>query len=122
MTKKFLRREILIREYDFIRMNRQAQQLYDRISFEPITSDWIQKQITWASLKGDKRTVQDYAVWQYPSSMLNRMENRLYDKSYLNWLVKYDDEGYLTIRSRINAPISRLGWATFEKDPDEPGK
>jgi hypothetical protein len=44
------------------------------------------------------------------------MQNYLYDKNYVDWFSKYDDDGYMYIQSKRNAPESILGWATVEYD------
>lgn len=115
--KKVVKREIFIREYDYEKIfQRDAKRLYDRVSWEPVTADWCAKQHTWATLKDDNYAKNIYGVYEYPHSMVVKLKPKLYDKRYIDWLIRYDNEGYLTVRSRTNVKPSRMGWARVEKD------
>lgn len=87
------------------------------MSFVPITQDWLQKQVTWYSMKGNKKFADDYKHWQYPDQMIRRFHKvPLYDRRYKNWLVNYNEAGEMQVRAGINLRASRLGFGIFEKD------
>lgn len=115
--KKTLRREVFIREYDWDKtFKRDAELHYDRVTWEPVTDKWCEKQFTWAMLKDDNFAKNVYGVYEYPHSMVVKLKSKLYDRRYTDWLIGYDNQGYLTVRSRSNVKPSRLGWAIVEKD------
>ncbi len=113
---KYLRRRILIRQYDFHRIQNRAQQVYDSVSFEPITLKEIEHEHLFRVLNGTKLPEPMYGEYHYPRNYLYAMQNYLYDKNYVDWFSNYDDDGYMYIQSKRNAPESMLGWATFEYD------
>ncbi len=115
--KKVLKREVFIREYDWEKtLKKDAKCHYDRASWEPVTENWFAKQHTWYSLKGDKINTGIYSAYEYPHSMMIKLKPKLYNKAYCDWMISYDREGYLTVRSRSNVKPSRMGWALLEKD------
>ncbi len=113
---KQLRRRIIIRQYDFHRIQGGARQLYDSVNFEPITLNEIEQEHLFRVLNGTKLPEPAYGEYHYPRNYLYAMQNYLYDKNYVDWFSKYDEDGYMYIQSRRNAPESMLGWATFEYD------
>lgn len=121
MKHKLLRRRCIIREYDYSKIAREAldifegQPLYDRVSFEPITRDALEKQALLCLLKGQDRW-QRFSPTRYPIHTLELFKDYLYDTRYLGWTASYDELGCMCIQSRANAPRTQLGWAVFEKD------
>jgi len=113
---KHLRRKIIIRQYDFHRIQSRARQVYDTVSFEPITLKEIEHEHLLRVLNGTKLPEPMYGEYHYPRNYLYAMQNYLYDKSYVDWFSNYDDDGYMYIQTKRNAPESMLGWATFEYD------
>lgn len=123
MTYRLLRRRCIIREYDYQRVAREARELiegeplYDRVSFEPITRDGMEKQSLLLVLKNNDRWG-DYVPSRYPINTLVLFRDYLYNTRYLTWTATYDNEGQMWIQSRRNTPCTRLGWGVFEKDLD----
>jgi len=121
MRHKLLRRRCIIREYDFDRVRTEAlalvggDSLYDRVSFEPISRDSLEKQSVLLLLKGNK-SWNNYVPNRYPIHTLELFKDYLYDRKYLGWTASYDNEGQMWVQSRVNTPRTRLGWGIFEKD------
>ena len=120
MAIRTLRRKVIIREYDYKKvshdalMNRQSICLYDRASFTPVTFDDLEKQQIVELLKGKMDTT--WRDLEQPALALYHVKDFLYDPRYYDWRVTFDDEGYLCVQARKNTPLSRIGWAIFEKD------
>jgi hypothetical protein len=120
MKIRTLRRKVLIREYDYKKVERQAfspvgiTALYDRASFTPVTFDGIEKQQILDILKG--KTEPTWRDLEQPALALYNVKDHLYDIRYYDWKVTFDEEGYLCVQSRKNTPLSRIGWGVFEKD------
>ena len=112
-----MKRRVIIRETDFKKLPIWEKKKYDSITFEPITKEWLQRQVTWFSMKGNKNLANDYRHWQYPNEMIKRFyKTPLYDRRYKNWLVDYNEQGEMQIRAGINQPLSRVGIAVFRKE------
>ena len=128
MAIKTLRRRIIIREYDLIRVRREAlaplatmgiiDSLYDRVSWTPLNLDNLEKLQLQEILKGKTTPLAD-VKWnlKHPATLLFKLQEYVYDKKYYKyWKTTIDDEGYLCVQARSNTPKSRLGWGVFEKD------
>jgi hypothetical protein len=121
MTHRLLRRRCIIREYDFDRVRTEAlalvggDSLYDRVSFEPISRDSLEKSKLWLMLKGDSKWPM-YHPMKYPMHTLEMLKDYVYNKQYLKWTCTWDDQGQMWVQSRVNTPRTRLGWGIFEKD------
>lgn len=120
MKTRTLKRKVLIREYDYNRvehdslMDREYGVLYDRASFTPVTFDDIEKQQIVEILKGKTETT--WRDLEQPARALYNIRDYLYDNRYFDWRVTFDEEGYLCVQARKNTPLSRIGWGIFEKD------
>ena len=120
MTQRTLRRKVLIREYDYKKVKAQAfmsvgvSALYDRASFTPVSFSDIEKHQMLEILKGKIETT--WRDLEQPALALYSVRDHLYDIRYYDWRVTFDDEGYLCVQARKNTPLSRIGWAIFEKD------
>lgn len=120
MKIRTLKRKVLIREYDFKKVERQAfapvgiATLYDRASFTPVSLDSIEKQQIIDILKG--KIEPTWRDLESPALALYNVKDYLYDIRYYNWKVTLDEEGFLCVQSRKNTPLSRIGWGIFEKD------
>jgi hypothetical protein len=120
MNLRTLRRKILIREYDYKKVSAQAftpvgiSALYDRASFTPVSLSDIEKHQMLEILKGKIKTT--WKDLEQPALALYNVKDYLYDVRYYDWRVTFDDEGYLCVQARKNTPLSRIGWAVFEKD------
>lgn len=124
---KILKRKVIIREYDYQKIKKQVQSynkknkdtLYDSVTFIPITKDSLEKDYIIYLLtkkENEKISFQDpFRPTEYPLSYLRHMQNKLYDKEYINWKVRYDEDGYIVIRYNDRTPETMLGWALFEK-------
>lgn len=125
MALRTLRRKVIIREYDFNKVAREAtgvhhdgQSLYDRVSFIPLNQESLEKLKVLELLKGKEHTPLVKSDWNdnVPAMLLCQLRDYLYDKKYYDWHVTIDDAGFLCVQSRKNTPKTRLGWAVFEKD------
>ena len=120
MVTRILRRKVLIREYDYKRvaheslMDREFGVLYDRASFTPVKLDELEKHQLVELLKGKEETT--WRNLDHPAIALYNVKDSLYDNRYFEWMVTFDEEGYLCVQARKNTPISRIGWGVFEKD------
>ncbi len=127
MTKRTLRRRVIIREYDYNKVREQAlgslfdlpSTLYDRAEFMPLNQENLEKLKLVELLKG-KQTPLAKAdpELKNPALLLFHLKDYLYNEKYIDWNVDIDDDGYLCVQSRKNTPKTRLGWAVFEKDYD----
>ena len=120
MAIRTLRRKVLIREYDYKKverdslMDREFGVLYDRASFAPVTLNEIERQQIIEVLKGKIDTT--WKDLEHPATALYNLRDHLYDNRYFGWMVTFDEEGYLCVQARKNTPLSRIGWGVFEKD------
>lgn len=115
--KKILKRRVIIREYDFLKIMKRdtLSILYDTYKFIPFTRDVIDKELMWAELKG-KILSASWDMDEPPRSNIRKLQDYLYNKTYLDWDIWYDENGYVSIQARKNTPISYLGWGLFEKE------
>lgn len=127
MTKRTLRRRVIMREYDFVKVRADALNvgfttsyvLYDRADFQPLNQETLEKLKLVDLLKGKQTPLaKSDANLQNPALLLFHLKDYLYDERYIDWNVDVDDDGYLCVQSRKNTPRTRLGWAVFEKDYD----
>ena len=120
METRTLKRKVLIREYDYKRVERDSLMdrdygvLYDRASFTPVTFDDLEKHQIIELLKG--KTEPTWRDLEQPARALYNVKDHLYDNRYFDWRVTFDEEGYLCVQARKNTPLSRIGWGIFEKD------
>lgn len=108
--------KFIIRECDINRIPYWTRKNFDEIVFTPITKDWLQKRLTWHTMKGHKKLAKHYRHWPYPAEMLKHLHDivRFYNPRYLDWgLVDYDDQGQMRIRAGIDLPVSVLGFVEF---------
>jgi hypothetical protein len=116
----------MIREYDFIKVRDQALSiglidndgaLYDRVSWTPLNQDTLEKLKLQEILKGKTGPITQVNLdLKMPAVLIAQLKDYLYNEKYYHWKVSIDDEGYLCIQSKKNAPKTRLGWGVFEKD------
>lgn len=121
---KLLRRKIIIREYDFIKVQQRAltkggghYSLYDRASFVPITKDELEKEYLIHALT--ETLSQD--VWKPtnpPACYLYEMKKRLYCENYIHWKSRFCEHGYIWVRYSNATPETKLGWGIFEAEVD----
>ena len=125
MKTRTLRRQIIIREYDFKRVRDEAfavvmgeGTLYDRAEFTPLNQENLEKLKVIEILKGKKSTALITADLdlKMPAMLVSQLKDYLYDDRYYHWHVTIDNDGYLCVQARKNTPKSRLGWGVFEKD------
>lgn len=124
MALRILRRKVIIREYDFKKVEEQAlgmhydgMALYDRVSFTPINQDTLEKLKLQEILRGKTGPLTSVDLdLKMPAVLVAQLKDYLYDEKYYRWKVTVDEEGYLCIQSKKNAPKTRLGWGIFEKD------
>ena len=110
-------KKVIMRESDYRRLPAWEKSRYDSITFTPITKEWLQKQVTWFTMKGNKSWANDYRHWPYPNEMIKRFHKiSMYDRRYKNWLIDYNDQGEMQIRAGINQPTSLLGIVSFFKE------
>jgi len=125
MTKRTLRRRVIIRQYDFdkIKVNALSSNyglpsaLYDRAEFTPLSEDTLEKLKLVEILKGKTSPLSLTSLnLKFPALTLYQLKDYLYDERYIDWNVTIDLEGYICVQSRSNTPLSRIGWGVFEKD------
>lgn len=109
------KKHYIMRESDIRKLPVSVRKQYD-VSFKPLTRDYFERRTTWFYLKGKKYLGDQYAMYEYPKDMLRRITNiPLFTTDYLNWLVKYNEAGELTIRAGLRQPESRLGLGVFKE-------
>lgn len=126
MSKRTLRRQVIIREYDYGKVRDQAlggliydgMALYDRANFTPLNQEELEKLKVVDILRGKKSTalLEADLDLKMPARLVAQLKDYLYDSRYYNWNITVDADGFLCVQSRKNTPRSRLGWAVFEKD------
>jgi hypothetical protein len=113
-SKGKFKKHYIMRESDIKKLPADVRNLYD-ISFKPLTKEYFERRTTWFYLKGKKYLGDQYAMHDYPKDMLRRITNiPLWSTDYLNWLVRYDEQGEMTIRAGLRQPQSRLGLGVFK--------
>ena len=125
MTKRTLRRKVIIREYDFHKVKADALSvgfarqyvLYDRAEFTPLSQETLEKLKLVELLKGKSTALSLSKLnLKNPALLLFDLRDYLYDQKYLDWQVSLDNDGYVCVQSRSNTPKTRIGWGVFEKD------
>ena len=127
MAIRTLKRKVIIREYDFVKVRDQAfaplacmgliDSLYDRANFTPINQKNLEKLKLIEILKGKQTKLSEVDLdLKRPAILVAHLRDYLYNTRYYLWDVSVDEEGYVCVQARKNTPKSRLGWAVFEKD------
>jgi hypothetical protein len=113
----------VIRKYDFDKKYATFEYedaLFVDVTFEPITKEWLEKQVTWFTMKGNKKFADAYRHWPYPNEVLQRVPKiKLYDRRYKDWLIRYDEHGVMKIRAGIGQPESALGFLKVQHKVEE---
>jgi len=108
------KKHYIIRESDIAKLPADVRKEYD-VSFKPLTKEYFERRTTFFYLKGKKYLGDQYALSDYPKDMLRRITNiPLYTTDYLNWLIRYNDAGEMTVRAGMRQPESRLGLGVFK--------
>jgi hypothetical protein len=123
MKTRTIKRRVIIREYDYERVKREAfmpiglGSIYDRTHITLLNQDGLEKIKLEQILRGRTNpfTVIDTENTK-PYQLLCGLRDYLYNSKYLDWHVTEDAEGYICVQARKNTPKSRLGYAVFEKD------
>jgi hypothetical protein len=125
MAIRTLRRKVIIREYDYEKVRDQSfmplrsmglmETMYDRAEFRPITKTQLEYDNLIMLLRDDfeENPLRPTAI---PALFLFNAKDYLYNQKYIEWKSEYDDDGYIWIQAKKNAPRTRLGWGIFEKD------
>lgn len=113
MTIRTVKRSVLIREYDFDQIKTRALGLYDRVSWEPLTKNQLEREHFWGVMKNPQAPPADP---QWPRDFLHGFRHQLYNADYWRWQCEYDAQGYLWLQYRSHLPRTRIGRACFEKD------
>lgn len=127
MAIRTLKRKVIIREYDYFKVEQQAignigfyslSTLYDRAKFIPLNQESLEKIKLVEILKGKQHDPLLLAEWNnnVPAMLLYNLKDYLYNQKYYEWNVSLDNDGYVCVQSRKNTPKTRIGWAVFEKD------
>lgn len=120
---KTLRRRIIIRQYDYDKMVKNAiPKLYHNANFTPITLKELEQEhlmMVLSEKKSQKFLVPsdhriDDKYYEHPRSYLWQMQNVLYDRNYVDWFSDYDEDGYMWVQAKKNTPRTLLGWGEFE--------
>lgn len=113
-SKNKFKKHYIIRESDIKKLPADVRKAYD-VSFKPLSKDYFERRTTWFYLKGKKYLGDQYATYDYPKDMLRRITNiPLWSTDYLNWLIRYNDAGEMTVRAGLRQPESRLGLGVFK--------
>jgi hypothetical protein len=124
MAIRTLKRKVIIREYDFNKVEERAlgfyydgMALYDRVSFLPLNEHALEQIKLVELLKGKSGPLTEID-WDLkrPQLLVYQLRDYLYNDRYYHWHITTDDEGYICVQARKNTPISRIGWGVFEKD------
>jgi hypothetical protein len=108
------KKHYVIRESDIKKLPADVRKAYD-VTFKPLTKEYFERRTTFFYLKGKKYLGDQYALSDYPKDMLRRITNiPLYSTDYLNWLIRYNDTGEMTVRAGMRQPESRLGLGVFK--------
>jgi len=76
----------------------------------------LKSELPFFYLKNKKYLADQFALNDYPDSMLRRFTSfDFYKDEYKYWLLKYNTEGELVIRAGLRQPESRLGFVTFKE-------
>jgi hypothetical protein len=115
------KRRIIIRELDFEKYSKSMIKNCQSVSFTPLTKNYFEKRATYFALKNKGYLADQYAHYEYPANMLNRLTGfKLYNYNYPSWLVRYTDSGNMVIRAGLRQPESNLGFVTLtERKKDE---
>lgn len=126
MGIRTLRRRVIIKQNDFLSLRRNCLKcdkthpdpLYDRVTFEPININELEKQYLIGLLNGKvyEKNDPEKMSMERPYRYIRYFENYLYDKKYLGYKIHIDNEGDMFIQHRSNTPMHRIGWAIAEKD------
>lgn len=125
MALRTLRRRVIIKENEFSGFRRRCLCdnpgigcLYDRVTFEPININDLEKRYLIDILNGKvyKDTDPEKQSIERPYRYIRYFENCLYDRKYLAYKIHIDEIGDMYIQYRSNTPKIRIGWATAEKD------
>lgn len=125
MGIRTLRRRVIIKENDFpllrrdcLRDNPGIGQLYDRVTFEPININELEKHYLIGLLNGKvyPDTDPEKLSIERPYRYIRYFSNYLYDSKYLGYKIHIDEIGDMYIQHRRNTPKLRIGWAIAEKD------
>lgn len=123
MTIRILRRRVIIREYDFVKVRDNAlsefggTRLYDRASFTPLNEFNLEQIKLLELLKGKNSPITTLSHdLKEPALLLYELKDYLYNEKYYNWNPIIDEDGYMCVQARKNTPRTRLGWGVFEKD------
>lgn len=109
------KKHYLIRESDISKITGEVRKKYS-ITFKPLTQEYFERRSTFFYLKGKKYLGDQYALNPYPRDMICRISNIiLWDTGYLNWLIRYNDDGELAIRAGLRMRESRLGLGVFKE-------
>lgn len=112
---KILRREVIVREYDFKqRMATSVPLLYDSAEFVPVTEQEIRNLALIDVLRNPNKPRSEREP-QHPWSWLARHKDRCYRDDYYKFIRDIDEQGYIWIQYKKNAPRSRLGRAIMIK-------
>lgn len=123
MALRTLRRKVIIREYDFVKVRSDAldigfvkyHTLYDRAEFKPLKKDDLEKENLLKVLKDPVKN-NPFKPTEIPALFLFNVKDYLYNQKYIDWNAEYDEDGYIWVQARKNTPRSKLGWGIFEKD------
>lgn len=113
-SKGAYKKHYIIRESDIKKLPADVRKAYD-ITFKPLTKEYFERRTTFFYLKNKKYLGDQYALSDYPKDMLKRITNiTLFSTDYLNWLIRYNDDGEMSIRAGLRQPESRIGLGVFK--------
>lgn len=113
--EKTIKKRQIIRESEYKTLPKRITEQYN-ITFTPFTKTYFERRAAFFYLKGKKYLGDQYSHHEYPKEMLSKLTGvHMWDRRYRGWLIKYNQEGEMTIKASLRQPESRVGLAIFRK-------
>jgi hypothetical protein len=107
---------VIIREKDFERLFlAKANDLYDRVTWQPLTREYLEREMMISVLRGDKSMPQHPHLTNI-QWLVCYFQKQFYKSEYIDWKLGEQDGYIVILPNRRNGKLSRLGIATVERD------
>lgn len=115
ISRNDMKKRQLMRESDFNKLRTSWLDRYT-VTFKPFTRDYFERRTTWYYLKGIKYVGDQYAHYEYPQALLQRLTGvHWFNSSQRGYLYRYNESGDLMVRAGLRQPECKMGLATFRK-------
>lgn len=110
----------IMREMDYKRLSNDFKKMYN-VKFTVLTKGYFERRATFFYMKNKKYLGDQYSHHDYPKEMLKKLTGiHMWDRRYVSWLIRYNENNEMVIRAGIRLPESRLGLAIItEKTKNE---